>query len=482
MSRAFITEEYLTDIANAIRTVEGGGTTKYTPKQMADAIKNIKAVQPEEPEYKINIEQSDNQTITVEAHYPGTPIISGKTTSFSMKPITCNPDTAIATIKANPGYKPGTLNQESFTFSDTNRTVTFSASPAIEVKLATHKTTNTPYIFTSVYDSIEGKGARLYTTLGISSGQQFYAMGDESIPSNFQTASNSVMQVIENNTITNTGYSGYNAICKNFYLISIPTTNDIYLYCYANYDNDMDLSTNTEYQNPTIKIGTLTIDLSTFTRTFDKTHYLPPNAKQYACSVYHKQDADLMKQLNLVFCDNEAAYTNKTYAEAYTHMYNWFVKLFEIELASDTDSLTKIKTAFSKYEQYTADPTKAIKDSPDYFYNKFNRNIKIEGFAFNALYFFIYCETNPYVDNTQSAFLSDLKKIFDISDSVSDADIANVILTAITIEAKASDTDTTTYTALEVLACYYQQLVILNPITATDLPIEIQYQYVDTFE
>lgn len=57
MSRAFITEQYLTDIANAIRTVDGKeSTTKYTPKQMADAIKNIKAVQPEEPEYKINIE------------------------------------------------------------------------------------------------------------------------------------------------------------------------------------------------------------------------------------------------------------------------------------------------------------------------------------------------------------------------------------------------------------------------------------------
>lgn len=157
MSRAFITEQYLTDIANAIRTVDcEESTTKYTPKQMADAIKNIKAVQPEEPEYKINIEQSDNQTITVEAHYPGTPVISNKTSSFSMKPITCNPDTATATIKANPGYKPGTLNQESFTFSDTNRTVTFSASPAIEVKSVVYKTTNTPYIFPDVTNIEEG--------------------------------------------------------------------------------------------------------------------------------------------------------------------------------------------------------------------------------------------------------------------------------------------------------------------------------------
>lgn len=45
MSRAFITEQYLTDIANAIRAVEGGSTTNtktYTPPQMANAIKNIK--------------------------------------------------------------------------------------------------------------------------------------------------------------------------------------------------------------------------------------------------------------------------------------------------------------------------------------------------------------------------------------------------------------------------------------------------------
>lgn len=44
MSRAFINEQYLTDIANAIRTVEGGTSNakKYTPPQMADAISNIK--------------------------------------------------------------------------------------------------------------------------------------------------------------------------------------------------------------------------------------------------------------------------------------------------------------------------------------------------------------------------------------------------------------------------------------------------------
>ena len=309
-------------------------------------------------------------------------------------------------------------------------------------------------------------------------------MGDESIPSDFKTASDSVMQIIKNDSsVTNSGYNGYNAICKNFYLISIPTTNDIYLYCYVNYDNDTDLLANTQYQNPTMKIGTLTIDLSTFTRTFDKTHYLPPDAKQYACSVYHKQDENLMKQLNLVFCGNEAAYVKKTYAEAYTHVYNWFVKLFEIVLASDSDSLTQVKTTFSKYEQYTADPTEVLKDSSNKFMDNLAAVLKEKGLPRSTFMTFIYCLSNlQFADNTQSTFLSDLSELGVYPGSSDTKSIANGILTIITTEAKASDTDTTTYTSLEVLAYIYQQLIILNPVTTTDLPIEIQYQYIGTFE
>lgn len=474
MSKVLVTESYLKDIANTIRSGGVNVSKKYTVKEMAPAISSL--LTPDK--YTVNIIQSDNQTITVEAHYPRTPVLSDKTASFSMEPITCNPDMATATIKANPGYKPGTLNQESFTFSDTNRTVTFSASPAIEVKSVTYKITNTPYLFHNVTNRDMGYGYGLYSELGINDGTQFYAMGDESIPSDFKTASNSVMQVIRNDSsATNLGYSGYNAICKNFYLISIPTTNDIYLYCYANYDNDTDLLANTQYQNPTMKIGTLTIDLSTFTRTFDKTHYLPPNAKQYACSVYHKQDADLMKQLNLVFCGNEAACF--TYAEAYTHMYNWFVKLFEIVLASDSDSLTQVKTAFSKFEQYTAVPTEVLKDISNK--NKFINNLyaALEGkVKINYALFFLFLENDEqYADNTQSTFLSELGKDMESSGK----SVAYYILTIITAETKVSDTDTTTYTFLEALACYYQQVTV-KPITATNLPIEIQYQYVDTFE
>lgn len=115
-----------------------------------------------------------------------------------MKPITCNPDTATATIKANPGYKPGTLNQESFTFSDTNRTVTFSASPAIEVKLVTYKTTNTPYLLTSMYNDDSGAGAGLYSTLGISFNTPFYALGDIDGISTSGSACNSIYQIIAN--------------------------------------------------------------------------------------------------------------------------------------------------------------------------------------------------------------------------------------------------------------------------------------------
>jgi hypothetical protein len=43
MSRAFITEEYLTDIANAIRTVEGGGYNKVYSKTNGGRDKKYKS-------------------------------------------------------------------------------------------------------------------------------------------------------------------------------------------------------------------------------------------------------------------------------------------------------------------------------------------------------------------------------------------------------------------------------------------------------
>ena len=42
MSKVLVTESYLTDIGNAIRS-KNGGSTKYKPSEMAAAIKNIKA-------------------------------------------------------------------------------------------------------------------------------------------------------------------------------------------------------------------------------------------------------------------------------------------------------------------------------------------------------------------------------------------------------------------------------------------------------
>lgn len=480
MSKVLVTESYLTDIGNAIRS-KNSSTDKYKPGEMANAIKNIKIA--EQQEYKINIEQSDNQTITVQANYNTAYGYSGETSSFSMKPVTCYPHTVTATIQANPGYKAGTLNHESFSFSSTNRTVTFSATPAIEVKSVTYKTTNSPYIFEDVINYDTGAGIRLYNTLGIDYGSRFYAIGDADIPSDFKTASNSVMQVIENDeTIVNTEYSGYTSICKNFYLISIPSTNDIYIYCYANYDNDTDLLTNTEYKNPTIKIGTLTLDLSNFTRTFDKQHYLPPDKKQYACNTYHIKDADLMKQLNLVFCGNEVGYKENTYTNAYTYIYNWFVKMFEILLSSDSTSLATVKTEFKKYEQPTSDLNNFTSDKT----NKIFQNIGNK-FGRDALYNFLDAanDTNKFADNTQSSFLEKTNSLSSLFGGVSDIKKrAYMFITFLTTAAKASDTDTTSYNLLDTITCAYHNYLSfsLSPITAKDLPIEITYQYISTFE
>ena len=43
MSKVLVTESYLTDIGNAIRS-KNGGSTKYKPSEMANAINNIKNV------------------------------------------------------------------------------------------------------------------------------------------------------------------------------------------------------------------------------------------------------------------------------------------------------------------------------------------------------------------------------------------------------------------------------------------------------
>lgn len=284
------------------------------------------------------------------------------------------------------------------------------------------------------------------------------------------------MQVIKNDGTTNTGYSGYSSICKNFYLISTPSTNDIYVYCYANYDNDTDLLTNTEYKNPTIKIGTLTLDLSNFTRTFDKQHYLPPDQKQYACNTYHIKDADLMKQLNLIFCGNEAAY--KTYAESYTYMYNWFVKMFEILLYSDSSSLETVKTEFKKYEQPTSDTNNLTSDEKQKIFpnlcDTLSKDINAVNYIIEAI--IVFLADKEYADDTQASFLQEFKSIFSDAKQAASA-FGSILTTAV----KVSDTDTTSYNLLDIIALMHQHTTI-NPITAKDLPIEITYQYINTFE
>lgn len=64
MSKALITQSYLTDIANSIRTKLGVHTT-YTPSQMSNAIDSIPSASAVEAEFIKMIERTPNTNITV---------------------------------------------------------------------------------------------------------------------------------------------------------------------------------------------------------------------------------------------------------------------------------------------------------------------------------------------------------------------------------------------------------------------------------
>ena len=119
-----INKQTLTDIANAIR-VKTGKTDKIYPSNMDEEILSITTGSDEShPPITVNITQSEHQTITANSK-PNLNVTNGK--------IIC-PDsiTINASITADDGYTPGTLNQTSVV-ANWGDTVSFSASPATEV-------------------------------------------------------------------------------------------------------------------------------------------------------------------------------------------------------------------------------------------------------------------------------------------------------------------------------------------------------------
>lgn len=121
MSKVFVSDAYLSDIADAIRA-KNGAQTQYYPREMAAAIIALDAE--EHKPIQVNIQQSEHQTIKVKVKQKE---LQNTTVNANLElPETIQLE---ATVTADEGYTPGTLNQ-SLVNVEWGDTITFSATEA----------------------------------------------------------------------------------------------------------------------------------------------------------------------------------------------------------------------------------------------------------------------------------------------------------------------------------------------------------------
>ena len=118
MANVLINDTYLKAIGEAIRS-KLGTVLKYKPSEMATAINNIQTLKG--GGYKVNITQSEHQTITVSQ-----PSFNNRTAGFTIDDY----PTINVSLKADPGYTAGSLNLTNFTFSNDVREVNIFATEA----------------------------------------------------------------------------------------------------------------------------------------------------------------------------------------------------------------------------------------------------------------------------------------------------------------------------------------------------------------
>ena len=117
--QVLIDSSSLMAIADAIRA-KTNQDTKFKPAEMPAAINNIPSIK--NGGFKVNIIQSDHQTIKVNQSDSFTISSSGGTIDDF--------PTIEVSITADEGYEPGELNHDNFTFSNDVREVNISATPA----------------------------------------------------------------------------------------------------------------------------------------------------------------------------------------------------------------------------------------------------------------------------------------------------------------------------------------------------------------
>ena len=123
--KVIVNSQSLSDIANAIRYVNGASRT-YKAREMSGAIDQIPQVTRDNHAFRVTINQSPHQTITVRRYLPD--ISEVHTTAFNVTEQFYLLDVSIT---ADSGYIAGTLNIESPFLLD--RDVLIEATPATEV-------------------------------------------------------------------------------------------------------------------------------------------------------------------------------------------------------------------------------------------------------------------------------------------------------------------------------------------------------------
>ena len=125
MAKCIIQSQTLSDIASAIRYVNGE-TRAYKAREMAGAIDQIPQVIRDNHSFRVTVNQSPHQTITVRRYLPD--IKQTHTTAFNVTEQFYLLDVS---IEADTGYIAGTLNVTSPVLLD--RDILIKATDATEV-------------------------------------------------------------------------------------------------------------------------------------------------------------------------------------------------------------------------------------------------------------------------------------------------------------------------------------------------------------
>ena len=118
MGQVLVDSDSLTAIGDAIRK-KTNQVIKYKPAEMPAAINNINSLKL--GGYKVNITQSDHQTIHVVQS-----TFSDQESDFTIE----DHPTINISLTADPGYRAGNLNRTTFTFSNDVREVDIFATEA----------------------------------------------------------------------------------------------------------------------------------------------------------------------------------------------------------------------------------------------------------------------------------------------------------------------------------------------------------------